>query len=63
MNLKRHVQPKFVKQGVKKTIVHINETIGKVIKEIQSEELESKNEITTCANKDKKTSSVYDIKG
>ena len=48
---KKHVRPNFVKSGVNETIEHINETTGHVNKEIQSQELESKNETTTCVNK------------
>ena len=37
--------------------------IGHVNKAIQYEELKIINVITTCADKDKQTSSEYDIKG
>ena len=41
---------------VNKTIVHVNESR-------KSELSEGNNKITTCADKEKQTSSVYDIKG
>ena len=54
---------KFVKLGVNEKIGHVKKTIGKVNKAIKYEELESINIMITCADKDKQTSSVYDIKG
>ena len=63
MKSERRVRSKFVKLGVNKKIARINETIRHVNKAIQSEELERNNEKTMCADKDKQTSSTYDIKG
>ena len=63
MKIKRHVLPKFVKLGINKTIGHINEKNGHVNESIKFEELESNNKTTTCADKDKQTSIVYDIMG
>ena len=63
MKIERPVWSNFLKSSVNKPILHVNETIGHVNKAIQSEKFESKNEITTCRDKDRQTSGPYDIKG
>ena len=55
--------PKFLKSGANKTIGHVNEKIGHVKEAIQSVELESNNETTTCEDKYIQTLSAYNIKG
>ena len=50
------IRTKFVKLGVNKTLVYVNQ-------EIQSEDFESNNKTTTFMDKEKQTSSAYDIKG
>ena len=63
MKIERCVLPNFVKLGIKEKIGHINETTRNLNEAIKHEELEIKNKRTIWVDKDKQTSSAYDIKG
>ena len=63
MTSKRRVWPKNLKSGVNKTIGHVNKNIGHFNELMQSVDLESNNEKTTCSDKDEQIVSVYDNKG
>ena len=57
------IHTNFVKSGVNKKVIHANKTIGHINKAIQFEEWERNNKTTTCVDKDRQTSSAYNIKG